>query len=295
MARRYVKLTLDQEIDIVTRYEEGESHTAIGKLYNIAKGAILRVAHKHNAEIRSCGQPRKYVKNTNNIYQNLISVAKIGDKLPEGYYVYLYLRKSDQTPYYVGKGKGKGYRLWDTHTVKVPEDAVRIVIVEDNLTEIGAFARERELIRWYGRKDLGTGTLRNMTDGGEGISGYQHTDKAKQKISVASKAKTKHNKGKFAWSKNGMVQYNINCPGEGWIKGNALTIGRKFVDRPGNNKNTTWYNNGIEQRRCSESPGPEWCQGRLTASMQWWNNGERNTRALQCPGIGWYIGRLLPR
>ena len=104
------------------------------------------------------------------------------------YYVYSYIRL-DGTPYYIGKGKKRRSTASHGHNVKVPKDRKRIVIMESNLSEIGAFALERRYIRWYGRKDIETGILRNVTDGGEGPSGHKMSEEQKKKIGKANKGK----------------------------------------------------------------------------------------------------------
>jgi len=89
------------------------------------------------------------------------------------YYVYAYIRSKDSataragTPYYIGKGKDK--RSWNKHkNIPRPKNKDYIIILESNLSNIGALALERRYIEWYGRKDNETGILLNRTAGGEG-------------------------------------------------------------------------------------------------------------------------------
>ena len=105
------------------------------------------------------------------------------------YYVYEYLRE-DGTPYYVGKGKGDRWR--DSHSVVVPPKE-RVRFVEENLTESEAFKLEEHLILKYGRLDLGTGILRNLTSGGEGAT---PGPKVRQKLSDVKKGRKPNNYGK---------------------------------------------------------------------------------------------------
>ena len=61
------------------------------------------------------------------------------------FYVYAYLR-ADNSPYYIGKGRGKRAFSKD-HTINLPKNKTKIVILESNLTEIGALALERRMIK----------------------------------------------------------------------------------------------------------------------------------------------------
>jgi len=147
------------------------------------------------------------------------------------YYVYFYLRE-DFTPYYVGKGKNK--RMYSSnHRIKPPKDKNKIIIVQDNLTELQSFILERYYIRWFGRKDNSTGILRNMTDGGEGASGTIISEKTRKQISqrLKGRVRTPEHSKKLSESLLGK-QHSENTKQklrESWIT-------RKLTDYTGPNK-----------------------------------------------------------
>jgi hypothetical protein len=112
--------------------------------------------------------------------------------LGKAFYVYVIYGKND-VPVYVGKGYGRrayihlighsGNKRLTRMIAKCRKEGFepRAEIVERFTDEVHAFALELELIARYGRRDLGTGTLYNLTEGGEGTSGS---------IAIANKLRT---------------------------------------------------------------------------------------------------------
>jgi len=106
------------------------------------------------------------------------------------FYVYAYLR-ADGTPYYIGKGSGtrafarhrRGGWEWS------PPDPSMISFLATGLREFEAYEWENALILLLGRKDLGTGCLINLSDGGEGKPRYQVSAETRAKISAAAAAR----------------------------------------------------------------------------------------------------------
>jgi hypothetical protein len=88
-------------------------------------------------------------------------------------YVYpsFYLSRSGALPHILAKCKKLG--------LDYP-----IEIVGFFVTEEAAFEKELELIAKYGRRNLGTGTLCNLTDGGEGASGWIPTEEWRKRRSA---------------------------------------------------------------------------------------------------------------
>jgi hypothetical protein len=101
--------------------------------------------------------------------------------------VYEHIRPDTNAIFYVGKGshcraysKHRRNKHWNSVVAKAGGYSVRLIA--DDIEEDLSFLVEMERINQLKRIGL---TLTNKTDGGEGPSGFHHTDMAKRKISEA--------------------------------------------------------------------------------------------------------------
>ena len=110
--------------------------------------------------------------------------------MENNWYVYRHIRLDKNEPFYIGIGNKKNYAR--AHQIKpdrrnviwykiFSKTDIEIEIILDNLTKSQASEKEKEFIKLYGRKDLNTGCLCNMTDGGDGIWNCLRSEETKNK------------------------------------------------------------------------------------------------------------------
>jgi hypothetical protein len=116
------------------------------------------------------------------------------------YYVYGHFKNDTNEIFYVGKGQDDRAYVTEhrnpywINVVNKHGYKVKILFYFDH--EKLAFSTEKYLIKKIGRHDLKMGPLANMTDGGEGASGYKHTDKTKAIISEKNSGENAYQNGK---------------------------------------------------------------------------------------------------
>ena len=117
-------------------------------------------------------------------------------------YVYRHIRKDKNEVFYIGIGCSPNYkRAFETHkrnifwerTASLSE--IEVEILFDNLTWEEACEKEKEFIKLYGRRNLGLGTLVNLTDGGDGGKGVKKS--IEEKAYRSNKMKQNH-----SWANN---------------------------------------------------------------------------------------------
>ena len=223
------------------------------------------------------------------------------------YYTYAFLREN-RTPYYIGKGKGD--RIYSTRRRNnLPKDKSRIIYLKQNLTEEEAFRHEIYMIAVFGRKDLRTGILHNLTDGGDGASGYVFSEETKRKQSEAHKGNTtwlgkthsEETKRKMSDTRKGKTHSE-----ETKRKQSEAKKGKTFSEESKRKMSEAQKGKSLSEetrRKMSETrkgkiPSKE-TRRKLSEARKgqakgkkWWNDGCGNCKMmLECPGDGWRLGR----
>jgi group I intron endonuclease len=109
-------------------------------------------------------------------------------------YVYRHIRKDKAQVFYIGigtrsgnhraKSKSSRNKIWNS-IVKKTDYEVEMLFEDVDLDF--AIEKEKEFIKLYGKMIDGTGTLCNLTDGGEGSVGFKHTEEFKKRLSESRK------------------------------------------------------------------------------------------------------------
>ena len=118
------------------------------------------------------------------------------------YYVYEHWRLDKDECFYVGKGRGNRAYIFKGRNkdhsaivAKVRREgfAIEVRIVQSGLSEPDSFILEQKRIQFW--REIGV-DLANMTNGGEGISGFHHSVETRQKLSDNNKGQLAAFKGR---------------------------------------------------------------------------------------------------
>lgn len=106
--------------------------------------------------------------------------------------VYRHIRLDKKEPFYIGIGVNKRRAYEKTRRSVfwkniVEKSDYEVEILFENVSVEFAKQKEIEFIKLYGRRNLNTGTLVNLTNGGDGVLGIKFSKESRKKISEASK------------------------------------------------------------------------------------------------------------
>lgn len=109
-------------------------------------------------------------------------------------YVYRHIRLDKNEPFYIGIGTSKYYNRAYRHKSRSDfwkrvsnKGGYEVEILMDNLTWEQACEKEKEFIKLYGRIDLKTGCLVNMTDGGDGAINAIISEEHRKSVAEANR------------------------------------------------------------------------------------------------------------
>lgn len=151
-----------------------------------------------------------------------------------GRFVYCYLRAKTSkngkagTPYYVGVASSAA-RPRASHVCSVPPigQRQRIRVLRSGLTWEGACEWEKFYIKHFGRIDLGTGILQNLTEGGDGVKGHGPATLEKMRMAHIGKPLTaEHSENR----RQAHLALNRRCSESHKAKVSASLKGHSFAE-----------------------------------------------------------------
>jgi len=187
----------------------------------------------------------------------------------------------DFEPFYVGKGQGKrcfkhkGKDLDNNFKSKKINKILSLGLdlivlkIYENLSEQESFDNEINLINQIGRFNLNLGPLTNLTNGGDGPSGYICSNESKQRMSESKKG----NKNALGYKHSDETKQSMSESRKGNKNGlgNKSSLGLKRSDETKQrmsesqkgNKNSLGYKHSDEtkQRISKSQKGKKYCLG----------------------------------
>lgn len=172
------------------------------------------------------------------------------------FYVYMLYDSNEELPFYIGKGnkqrlktttyidKSNPIKAIKLKRIYSRNDEVEVELIGWELSEQEAFNLEVESIEYFGLiKDKDDGCLSNLTYGGEGSSGYKHTEEALLKMSEIKK----NNKDSLCY-KTGKESINFGRKLSPEHKRKISPLGRKHTEKSLEKMRKSQANRSIETR-----------------------------------------------
>jgi len=228
------------------------------------------------------------------------------------YYTYIYSDPRTLVPFYVGKGSGnrcyvhlnekhKHANVWFGRKIKkIKREGLKPLVEKIYVSsEYYSLELEKGLIKKFGRKDLNTGTLLNLNEGG---TGYSLSEETKDKIRKKAIGRPNKNKGKRgilkSWNKglnknthNGLMSLSLKMSDIAKKRigdknpnyGNHPVLSDETKRKmSSSHKGMIWITNNIlEKQICFHETIPDgWLKGRKPKqkrkSLKWSDERKRN-------------------
>ncbi len=211
--------------------------------------------------------------------------------------VYKHIRLDTNEVFYVGIGSEKRRAYSDYKRSKhwhsvVNKVGYKIQLLYEDIDWEKACKIEQELIKLYGRKDLGLGTLVNMTDGGDGRFGAKASDETKKKMSQSQKGLNTWTKGHIPTNEtrqkisNVLKEYWKHNPKAPMTEEAKEKIRQSLTGRPGTWIGKKHTEESLEKMKASHGKGENnkrYGQRNSIDTINKMRESAKNRERVECP------------